>query len=376
MRILLVGEYSNLHNSLKLGLKELGHEVILISGGDAFKKFPSDINVRGRRMQDNFLLNGLRQLFFRLTKTDLALLETGLKAHRKIKKLGRYDVIQLINEYPFKSPYFLERSILKQLRKQTDKLVILGCGDDYVYLTNREKLPNHPLDFYGGKHHFPYSELYLTKKHKAFHDYIFGLKDLVITTDLDYHLIYDGSKEYYGMIPNPVQPVIFEQKPVSSEEKIVIFHGINRANYYKKGNVFFEEALEQIAKEYKDRVEILTVESLSYSEYIKSYDRAHILLDQCFAVDQGYNALEAMAKGKVVFTGAGKHFCEHYNLERNAVAIHAAPDAQTIYRDLKFLIENPSVINKISENAIAFITKYHDCKKVAERYCQAYFSID
>ena len=114
------------------------------------------------------------------------------------------------------------------------------------------------------------------------------------------------------------------------------------------------------------------LESLPYSEYIKSYDRAHILLDQCFAVDQGYNALEAMAKGKVVFTGAGKHFCEHYNLERNAVAIHAAPDTESIYRDLKFLIENPSKINRISENAIAFIEKHHYYLTIAQRYETAY----
>ena len=37
---------------------------------------------------------------------------------------------------------------------------------------------------------------------------------------------------------------------------------------------------------------------------IKNYEQAHIILDQVYAFDQGYNALEAMAKGKVVFTGA------------------------------------------------------------------------
>jgi hypothetical protein len=38
----------------------------------------------------------------------------------------------------------------------------------------------------------------------------------------------------------------------------------------------------------------------SYTTYINSYNKAHILLDQTYAYDQGYNALEAMAKGKVV----------------------------------------------------------------------------
>jgi len=34
-----------------------------------------------------------------------------------------------------------------------------------------------------------------------------------------------------------------------------------------------------------------------------------------YAYDQGFNALEAMAKGKVVFTGAEKEWLELYNLE-------------------------------------------------------------
>jgi hypothetical protein len=45
MKILLVGEYSRLHNSLKEGLLVLGHEVTLISTGDYFKDFPSDIKI-------------------------------------------------------------------------------------------------------------------------------------------------------------------------------------------------------------------------------------------------------------------------------------------------------------------------------------------
>ena len=43
MNILLLGEYSRLHNSLKEGLVSLGHNVILAAGKDRFKNFPNDI---------------------------------------------------------------------------------------------------------------------------------------------------------------------------------------------------------------------------------------------------------------------------------------------------------------------------------------------
>ena len=45
MKILLLGEYSRLHNSLKEGLVALGHEVIIVGCGDKFKKLPVDYSI-------------------------------------------------------------------------------------------------------------------------------------------------------------------------------------------------------------------------------------------------------------------------------------------------------------------------------------------
>ena len=42
MRIALIGEFSLLHNYLKEGLINKGHEVTLFSNGDGWKKMPSD----------------------------------------------------------------------------------------------------------------------------------------------------------------------------------------------------------------------------------------------------------------------------------------------------------------------------------------------
>jgi glycosyltransferase involved in cell wall biosynthesis len=375
MRILLVGEYSNLHNSLKQGLEKSGHEVLLLGSGDAFKKFPVDINVRGKYAQDFFLLNALRQVIFRATKYDIAFVETYWRTKQALRNLGDFDVIQLINEYPFKTPYFFERKLVKMLRKMTKRLVILGCGDDYLYLKNRSKLPYNPMDALRGKQKFPWSELYLTEKHRNYHNWIFKQKDLLITTDLDYHTIYkdENLPDYFGMIPNPVNLDALAAVPFPAiADKIVIFHGINRSNYYKKGNDLFENALKQIKQEFEERVEIITAESLPYAEYIKKYDAAHIVLDQAYAIDQGYNALEAMAKGKVVFTGAGEAFCDFYNLPENNVAIHTIPNAEKIAENLRNLLGNPQKLVEISKNAREFVEYCHDYEQIAEKYVMAW----
>lgn len=375
MRILLVGEYSNLHNSLKAGLQKLGHEVILISAGDAFKKFPTDIDVRGKRMQDSKFLNLIRQGIFRVTRRDLALLETAFRTKKALKKQKPFDVVQLINEYPFKTSYRQEKKIIKLLRDLADRMVVLACGDDHIFLSNIDKLPHHPIAMHKGKIRFRYSEKYLTAKHKKFHEFVFKKKDLVISSDLDYHTVYEGKPDYYGLIPNPVNLEKIEVPPFPDLSKIKIFHGINRSNYHKKGNDFFEKALNEISNKYGSKVQILTTESLPYKDYVNLYNDSHILMDQCYALDQGYNALEAMAKGKVVFTGAGKEFCKRYSLKMNEVAIHTIPETKKIVDDLSMLIENTGFIQDIGTKARKFVTEHHDYVEVAKKYVAAYQSI-
>ena len=46
MKILLLGEYSRLHNSLKEGLQSNGHEVVILGFNDGFKNFPVDYKLK------------------------------------------------------------------------------------------------------------------------------------------------------------------------------------------------------------------------------------------------------------------------------------------------------------------------------------------
>jgi glycosyltransferase involved in cell wall biosynthesis len=184
---------------------------------------------------------------------------------------------------------------------------------------------------------------------------------------MDYYIPLRNNPKCAGLIPYAINIKKQQYEPVPVTDKIVIFHGINVANYYKKGNYLFEQALDIIAAKFADKVQIITTRSVPYSEYIQKYDRAHILLDQVFAYDQGYNALEAMAKGKVVFTGAETEFMQHYQLD-DRVAVNALPDAEAIANDLEQLINNPHEIAEIGKRARAFVEREHDYLKVAQQY--------
>ncbi|MHA3788705.1 glycosyltransferase [Flavobacterium hauense] len=375
MRILLLGEYSRFHNSLKEGLVQLGHEVVILSDND-FKNYPADIFLYASLFKDNYILNKIRQAVYRLLKFDLAHLEIALKFYSKRKQLAGFDVVQLINEYPLHCAPSIEPKLLSYIFKHNKKSYLSSCGDDYVcvsyMLADKFKYSVlTPCEIHPDARHCEFTMMYVSKPFKKLHEFVYKHIEKVIAGNMDYAIPLQGHPKYAGLIPFPINTenlkVIDIPSPVTS--RIVIFHGINKVNYYKKGNDFFEKALDVIAEKYGDRVEIITTRSVPYDTYVTLYNKCHILLDQVYSYDKGYNALEAMAKGKVVFSGNELEVNEHFNIT-DRVAINALPDVDSLVNELSYLIENPDEIVAIGKRARAFIEKEHDYIKVANEYLE------
>ena len=371
MRILLIGEYSRLHNSLKEGLIALGHQVSLVGSGDAFKNYPVDILLE--RGFESGWRKKLKVGIHKLTGTDISAISLRRKFNKLKPTLKGYDVVQLINESSFKTTPALELEIATYLQENNKKLYLLSCGTDVksVAYAQNGVLPYSILsplqEGKGQRSQYEFALKYTTQPFKELHKHLYQLVDGIIATDLDYHLPYHGVSKYLGLIPNPINIKGIQFEPLDIDKKVIIFQGINRYNYYPKGHDIFSEALRIVQKEVADKVEIISTENLPYTKYMKTYTSCHILLDQVYSLDQGYNALEAMARGKVVFTGAGVAFLNHYNLTET-VAIDAVPNAKKIAQDIIDLVHHKKKINKISQNARTFIETHHDYKKIAETY--------
>jgi S-adenosylmethionine:tRNA ribosyltransferase-isomerase len=96
MKILLIGEYSNVHWTLAEGLRALGHDVTVASEGDDWKNYPRDIDLRREGLGSNSLLKRLKGTIRFIGKVA-----------RIWPQLRGYDVVQLIN------PVFLDfRNVL------------------------------------------------------------------------------------------------------------------------------------------------------------------------------------------------------------------------------------------------------------------------
>jgi glycosyltransferase involved in cell wall biosynthesis len=373
MRILLVGEYSRLHNSLKEGLIKLGHEVVIVGNGDGFKQYPVDIFI-DHSFHSSFLKK-IKIAFHKLTSINLSSLEVSIKALLKFKHMKGFDVVQLINEAALGMQAKHEKRFIKRLLKHNKKLFLLSCGIDHQCMKFmmdgkfRYSIMSPYLQDKSLYNLYKFQLQYLNPNFTDLHHFIYKHCNGVIATDMDYHLPLLGHPKYLGLIPNAINTTKIKFIPIHTiDGKIKIFHGINTSAVVKKGNDYFTEALKIIEKKYTDKVEIITTHSIPYNEYIRYYDECHILLDQTHSYDQGYNALEAMAKGKVVFTGAEEEWLDYFKLEKNTVAINAKPDVNSIVVDLEWLINNPEHIEIISKNARRFIEKEHELLNITKKY--------
>jgi len=374
MKILLLGEYSRLHNSLKEGLVSLSHEVIIIGCGDKFKQFPVDYSIYAKICNQNKVANFIFRSIRKVTLFDFEKIEKAIRFYFLIPKLNDIHHVQLINSDALETYPILSRFLYKKLFAKIKSRSLLICGDETPIVSYQftGKLKYSILSPYFEdqtlKKDYNFPLKYTLPKYKKTFNWLTQNCQNLITSDLDYEIPMQKMGFKTTFIPNPINTDKIEYSPLKTEDKIIVFLGINRLSYLKKGIGYFEKVLEIIRKKYTDKVEIIITENIPYSEYISIYNKAHILLDQVFAYDQGYNALEAMAKGKVVFTGAETEFLNHYHLQKDEICINALPDENEIATKLSFLIEHPEKIIEISKNARNFIEKEHNYKIIAAKY--------
>jgi len=371
MKILLIGEYSRLHNSLKEGLIKLGNDVTILGFRDGFKDYPVDFPLT--KKWDNGFVKKIKLGVLKLTGFDLSSHSIYRQFWKNRNYFKNFDVVQLINENSFFCNYHYEKKILDFIFKHNHKVFLLSCGNDFQYVNYNFENPKNPSiiqPYLAGKiadKDFLNALKFRTKSFEKLHHYIYNNIVGVIASDMDYNIPLENHPKYLGLIPSPVNLDKLPKIELDVNDKIVIFHGINRENYFKKGNDYFEKALKIIKEKYSEKVEILTVENIPYQEFINLYNKAHILLDQLYGHDKGTNGLEAMAKGKVVFTNVSDRFEKEYNLTEK-VAINALPDVDYLVNELSFLIENSDEITIIGNRARAFIEKEHEYIMVAQKY--------
>lgn len=360
MRILLLGEYSNVHWTLAEGLRLLGHEVCVVSNGDNWKNYRRDIDLHRKS-------TGLYDT-----------LAYWIRVSRVFRQLKKYDVVQLIN------PIFMDfrakkiKKYYDYLRKHNKKVFLGAFGMDYYWVkTCLDCKTFRYSDFNIGERprtDEPYNKVFISDwlngEKAPINQYIANDCDGIIAGLYEYYqCYYPVFPEKTVYIPFPIDTNNIEVKKVKKDiYPIRFFIGLMKGRTSYKGTDLMLKALYRIKQDYPDKCDIVKVESIPFDEYKHLMTSSDCLLDQLYSYTPAMNGLLAMSKGIVVIGGGEE---EHYTLlneQQLRPIINVYPSEEDVYLKLKFIIEHPSDLPKLSRESVEYVRRHHDYKKVAQQY--------
>ena len=371
MKILLMGEYSNVHATLAEGLRKLGHHVTVLSNGDFWKNYPRDIDL----VRKPGKLGGIMYM---------------MKLYTNVHKLRGYDIVQLIN------PMFLELKaerifpIYQYLRKHNKKIILGGFGMDYYWVSVccKDK-PLRYSDFNIGNELRTNADAlkerkdWLGTEKGRLNQMIAEDCDGIITGLYEYWACYQpGFPQKTTFIPFPIKPKLITSGngnsytnaenhqviPLDIPKKVKLFIGINKSRSEYKGTDIMLKAAQAIAKKYPDKTELRIAENIPFAEYVKMMNGSDAILDQLYSYTPSMNPLEAMARG-IICIGGGEP--ENYKIiheDKLRPIINVLPNYESVYQELEHLVLHPELVPLLKQQSIEYINKHHDYIKVAKRY--------
>lgn len=365
MKILLLGDYSNVHATLASGLRTLGYEVTLASDGDSWKNYPRDVDLKRPSLGLFSSIAYYLRLLFRF------------------RQFKNYDVVQLIN--PCFLPLKAERTrhFYDFLRRHNKKIFLGAFGMDYYWVKAGLDCKT-----------FRYSDFNIgsqvresTDNEIWIRDWFLGDKGKLnqeIAEDCDG--IVSGLYEYdaayrphYGnkvrFIPFPIRLdnellALKSRIGVDNNQrtKVRFFIGIQSQRHAYKGTDVMLAALERLHADFPDEVEYVTAEDVPFGEYVQLLRTSDVLLDQLYSYTPAMNALQAMAQGLVVVTGGEPENYEILREKELRPIVNVLPSEESVYEQLKALVLQRDEIPLLSQQSRDYIEKHHDYLKVAQQY--------
>ncbi|MCD8282665.1 MAG: glycosyltransferase family 1 protein [Prevotella sp.] len=359
MRILLLGEYSNVHATLADGLRALGHEVTVASGGDYWKQYPRDIDLE----RPSGLFGGLR-LWWRTW------------AH--MRRFTGYDVVQLIN--PLFADLKAERHFpLFRFLKRHNKHIVLGAfGMDYYWV--HENITRKPLrysDFNIGNE-LRTDEAAIKERRdwigtakERLNRFVAEQADAIVAGLYEYDVCYRPNFPAKTVfIPFPIK--LSPPQERAPRRKPVIFVGISKGRSAYKGTDIMLAAAKDVAKDYAGRVELQVVEGVPFAKYQQLLRNADIILDQLYSYTPAMNALEAMGAGVAVVGGGEPENYEILGETELRPIVNVEPNQSSVYAALARLVTHPVELERRQRESIEYVRRHHDYISVAKRYEQLY----
>jgi hypothetical protein len=355
MRILLLGEFSGVHTNLGKALRDLGHEVMLVSDGDGYRNFHTDLKINTHYINIKDLYKSI---------------STPIKNYNK---LTGFDVVQLISPFIFnKKIPFYNNLFLTALKKDNKKLFLVNAGAGYANYESNLSLKYSPCT-YCEKLDKPRGCPYIKPYAKYATRGIEKMVDNIIPFCYEYHLAYKNNTKCTEIHNFPID---ISNKKIINEinGKIVFFHGMIEGRSGFKGSFIIKKALEKAKEKYPNDIDIKIAGGIPFNDYIKLFSKVNVVVDQVFSYSLAMNALNAMSTGKIVLGGVEPEAYRYLNHAGPIPALNIIPNEDQIVQQVEYIIENRNRIEEWAYASNEFVVQYFDSMKVASHFLKTWSS--
>lgn len=363
MKILFVGDASNMHNCLARELRKMGHTAVVASGGSRWMNTGRDINLCRRDGKIGAV---------RYVADILAALQ----------RMRGYDVVELANQI------FLElrpeklRLIFDYLKRNNKRVVLSALGTDYVYycachdghtfrysdyMVGDEPSPYVSSAEYVAQHQENWAKPLMRDYSKHVLDGIDG----AVACLYEYYAAYRdvlGDRLCYAGIPIDVESVQMKHGG-DVPKKVKFFIGIQRDRNVIKGTDRLLAALKRVCSRHDDAAEMDVVENMPYADYLERMGQSDVILDQLYSYTPATNALLGMAQGLVAVSGAEPEYYDLIGENENRPIVNVRPDVDgDIDEKLEWIVTHRELLPQMSRASREFVVKHNSAHVVAERY--------
>lgn len=374
-KILLLGNPSTLHSVLAKGLRERGHEVLLISPGLGWRKFPIYGTLLERRQDINPKLAFIIYLW-----------QTLKVAH----KCKGFDIVQLCNPLFFEHRVTVLKYFYDYIRRHNNKMILGAFSADFYYV---DQILNHQLLRYSEQNigktmrndeqaelqkylWMDTPESILGGAQGRFAKFVADDCDAVIACLYEYWAAYDAvMPEKTSFIALPIEIPEHVPTDFTVGDKLRIFIGIQKDRSQVKGTDVMLRAAQDVVAKYSERATLQVAESVPFTEYMKMLYNSDVILDQLYSYTPSMNPLQAMIRGMVAVSGGEPENYEIINETQLHPIINVQPTYESVYEELEKLILHPERLPELKRQSVEYVLKHHDYRKVTQQYEETYLRL-
>lgn len=358
MKILMLGDYSNLHACLTKELRKRGHDVTLVSDRGVYMQTDADLELRRRPG----VIGSFRYLYRILSM---------------LPSWSGYDVVQLIN------PQFLNlkpgrlRMIYDIMKKNNRSVFLTLCGNDHFFVKDcvgsdlfrfsefrigKEKTPLVKCD--------PIKERgWLIPTHASYTKHLYetidGAMSVLPEYDMSARMHMDHNKLVFTNLPIELDSLQYEPLTIDGPVRILI--GIRENMEIQKGTGYLLEICKELENEMQGKCEVRTVKNLSLSDYMKELRDSHIVIDQLYSYSPATNALQTMAIGRVSASGGQPEYYGYCDESIHPVfCLSPMEDRATIKERLRALIEDKEDMYRRSKEGRKLVERHNDVRRISD----------